>query len=170
LFGIGFTELLIILVFGFLIFGPDKLPKVARTAGHAIGKFRELQKEAKEVVKLDNFIDPDAEDPFGNSVEAAEKLKDVAVRNAKDLKDDALGVASDTKDSLKDRKETLSEKKAEYDAKKKQREKEKAEIADDAASDDSEVKSEENGTNVKTDGSANKPAQEVKTDKKGDGE
>ena len=143
MFGIGFTELIIILVFGFLIFGPDKLPKVAKTAGHAIGKFRELQKEAKEVVKLDDFINPDAEDPFGNSVEAANKLKDVAVRNAKDLKDDALGVASETKDSLKERKETLSEKKAEYDAKKKQREQEKTEEASEENSDSGKQESAE---------------------------
>ncbi len=29
--GIGSTELVIILVFGFLLFGPDKLPQMGRT-------------------------------------------------------------------------------------------------------------------------------------------
>ena len=32
-FGIGGTELFLILLFGFLIFGPDKLPAIAKTVG-----------------------------------------------------------------------------------------------------------------------------------------
>lgn len=148
MFGIGFTELLIILIFGFLIFGPDKLPKVARTVGHAIGKFRELQKEARDAVKLEDFIDPEAGDPFENSLEAAGKIKDVAVRNAKDLKDDAMGVASETKESLKERKDTLSEKKAEYDEKKKEREKQKSEGITDADSEGEEAEQVKNDTSV----------------------
>lgn len=163
MFGIGFTELLIILIFGFLIFGPDKLPKVARTAGHAIGKFRELQKEARDAVKFEDFVDPEASDPFENSLEAATKIKDVAVRSAKDLKDDALGVASETKDSLKERKDTLSEKKAEYDERKKEREKKKAE-EDSKLDSDGEKDTEETKTSSFVDNNENAEETDVSTE------
>ena len=57
MFGIGFTEFVIILIFGFLVFGPDKLPKIAKTVGHAIGKFRAIQKEASGAVNWKDFLD-----------------------------------------------------------------------------------------------------------------
>lgn len=122
MFGIGFTEFLIILIFGFLIFGPDKLPKIARTVGHAIGKFRAMQKEASGAVSWKDFFDPDNEDPLASAVDSAEKMKDIAVKNVKDFKDDVKEVGSETKDSLKERQATLSEKKAMYDEAKRKRE------------------------------------------------
>ena len=51
MFGIGSTELAIILLFAFLILGPDKLPQFAKTVGRAIAKFRDVQDEVNEVVK-----------------------------------------------------------------------------------------------------------------------
>lgn len=130
MFGIGFTEFLIILIFGFLIFGPDKLPKIAKTIGHAIGKFRAIQKQTAGTVSWKDFLDPENEDPFKSSLEAAEKMKDVVVSNAKDIKDDVKDVASETSSSLKERKDELSDKKAAYEAKKAARDKQKAELAD----------------------------------------
>lgn len=50
MFGIGGFELFIILLFGFLIFGPDKLPEIARTVGAAIGKFKKAQDEMNQVI------------------------------------------------------------------------------------------------------------------------
>ena len=43
----------IILLFGFLIFGPDKLPAIAKTVGKAISKFRSAQDEMNKVVKTE---------------------------------------------------------------------------------------------------------------------
>ena len=45
MFGIGEGELAIIVVFGFLLFGPDKLPQMGRTIGRAIRQFRETQEK-----------------------------------------------------------------------------------------------------------------------------
>ena len=45
MFGIGGLELFLILLFGFLLFGPDKLPAIAQTVGKAIAKFRSAQEE-----------------------------------------------------------------------------------------------------------------------------
>ena len=55
--GIGSGELAIILVFGFLLFGPDKLPQMGRTIGRALRQFRETQERMTSVVQSE-VIDP----------------------------------------------------------------------------------------------------------------
>ena len=75
MFGIGGFELFIILVFAFLIFGPDKLPEVAKTIGKAIARFRSAQEEMNSVIKSTDIFDPnDPEQPFKDPVEALDKL------------------------------------------------------------------------------------------------
>lgn len=59
-FGIGEGELAIILVFGFLLFGPDKLPQMGRTIGRAIRQFKETQEKMTAVVQSE-IIDPVSE-------------------------------------------------------------------------------------------------------------
>lgn len=59
MFGIGGFELFIILLFAFLIFGPDKLPQIAKTLGAALNKFKKAQEEMKAVIN-DEVFDPDA--------------------------------------------------------------------------------------------------------------
>lgn len=51
MFGIGGFELFIILLFGFLIFGPDKLPEMAKTLGAALRKFNQARDEMESVIK-----------------------------------------------------------------------------------------------------------------------
>ena len=51
MFGIGGTELLIILLFVFIVVGPEKLPEVATMIGKAIRKFQDAQSEVNKVIK-----------------------------------------------------------------------------------------------------------------------
>lgn len=94
MFGIGANELIIILIFGFLIFGPDKLPEIAKTVGSAIRKFRTAQEEMSKVIKTEVY-DPEADDPFKNPLDALSKLENDAKRE--------------------DKQESFSERKARYD-------------------------------------------------------
>ncbi len=55
--GIGGTEFAIILVFGFLLFGPDKLPGLGRTLGRGIRQFREAEEGFTKVVRSE-IVDP----------------------------------------------------------------------------------------------------------------
>ncbi len=55
--GIGQTELIIIVVFMFLLFGPDKLPQMGRTIGRALRQFRETQEKMTAVVQTE-IVDP----------------------------------------------------------------------------------------------------------------
>ena len=97
--GIGSTELVIILVFGFLLFGPDKLPQMGRTIGRALRQFRETQEKLTAVVQTE-VVDPMA---------AAAKAPKVAVA-AKDEDADAEGSASTEEAPV--RKETFAERRA----------------------------------------------------------
>ena len=82
MFGIGANELILILLFGFLIFGPDKLPAMAKTIGRAIAKFRAAQSEMSNVIKNEVY-DPDAEDPFKNPLDALSRLENDAKQEDK---------------------------------------------------------------------------------------
>lgn len=72
MFGIGGFELFLILLFGFLIFGPDKLPQLAKTIGLAVQKFRSAQDEMSKVVKTEIY-DPMSDKPVKNPLDAIDK-------------------------------------------------------------------------------------------------
>ena len=76
MFGIGGFELFLILLFGFLIFGPDKLPAMAKTLGKAINKFRSAQEEMNKVLKTEVY-DPTSDEPFKNPLEALSKVGEI---------------------------------------------------------------------------------------------
>jgi sec-independent protein translocase protein TatB len=79
--GIGTNELAIILIFAFLLFGPDKLPGMGRTIGRALRQFREAQEGFTQVVQSE-VVDPltDAMDKpaKGTSKKAASSAEDDA--------------------------------------------------------------------------------------------
>jgi sec-independent protein translocase protein TatB len=47
MFDIGFSELLVIAVVALLVIGPERLPKVARTAGHLLGRLQRYVNDVK---------------------------------------------------------------------------------------------------------------------------
>ena len=57
MFGIGGFELFIILVFIFVIFGPNKLPEVTKIVGMGIKKFRKAKSEMDQVLQ-EEIVDP----------------------------------------------------------------------------------------------------------------
>lgn len=74
MFGISGTELLIILFFGFLIFGPEKLPQLGNTVGRAIRQFRNASEAANKKFK-EEVADPfhEAIAPYKEQVEETTK-------------------------------------------------------------------------------------------------
>ena len=55
MFGIGMTELLVILGIALIVFGPKKLPELAKHLGKAMREFRRATEEVKENIGLNDF-------------------------------------------------------------------------------------------------------------------
>lgn len=106
-FGIGEGELAIIVVFGFLLFGPDKLPQMGRTIGRAIRQFRETQEKMTAVVQSEII------DPVSEAASAPVKPKKAAAADDdSDADEDATETAAPAK------KETFAERRARLAAEK----------------------------------------------------
>ena len=95
--GIGGNELIIILIFAFLIFGPDKLPDIARTIGRAIAKFRDAQNEVNEVIRQEVY------DPLNDAAKDDTPLQKAAEK------------AADLNKPQQPKTESFAERKARYD-------------------------------------------------------
>lgn len=106
MFGIGEGELAIIVVFGFLLFGPDKLPQMGRTIGRAIRQFRETQEKMTAVVQSEII------DPVTEAASAPVKPKKAAADDDSDADEDAAETAAPAK------KETFAERRARLAAEK----------------------------------------------------
>ena len=55
MFGISGTELVLIAVFALIIFGPDKIPQIARTVGKAVATFKRVQEDTERLIKAEMF-------------------------------------------------------------------------------------------------------------------
>ncbi|MRR11117.1 twin-arginine translocase TatA/TatE family subunit [bacterium] len=53
LFGISGTELFFIAVFALIIFGPDELPKMARTVGRFMKEFKRAQANMEAMIRAE---------------------------------------------------------------------------------------------------------------------
>ncbi len=47
MFDIGFSEMIVIAVIALIVLGPEKLPRVARTAGHLLGRMQRYVNDVK---------------------------------------------------------------------------------------------------------------------------
>ena len=107
--GIGSTELAIILLFAFLLFGPDKLPQAGRTIGRALRQFRETQE------KLTNVVQTEVVDPMAAAAKAP-------VKKGSAVPTDDGGDLDVTASDAPRRKETFAERRARLAAEKAEKE------------------------------------------------
>ena len=124
MFGIGETELLIIVAFGFMIFGPDKLPGMGRTLGRALRQFRQAQEGFTEVVQTE-VMDP-LQEAMGDPLDTGtrKQRRATAEERAAALAQDADIDAPEAEATA--HKETFAERKARLAAERKAREEQEA--------------------------------------------
>ena len=72
MFDIGFTELIVIGVVALIVIGPERLPKVARTAGHLYGRMQRYVSAVKSDISREIQLDElrRAGQDFKDSVES----------------------------------------------------------------------------------------------------
>ena len=126
MFGIGETELVLILLFAFMIFGPDKLPGMGKTLGRALRQFRNAQEGFTQVVQTE-IVDPATEAMSDNPKKPNRKR--VEFDEDADIEGGEEGAAAK-------RTETFAERKAREAAEKQAAEKQAAEKQAAAASDE----------------------------------
>jgi TatA/E family protein of Tat protein translocase len=57
MFGIGMPEMLMILAVALIIFGPKRLPELAKSLGRALGEFRRATSDLKQSIETDTGLD-----------------------------------------------------------------------------------------------------------------
>jgi sec-independent protein translocase protein TatA len=70
--GFGPTEMMIILALAILLFGANKLPKLARSSGQAMGEFQKGREEVeKELREMSKPIETESDDDVETETETA---------------------------------------------------------------------------------------------------
>lgn len=54
MFGMGMSEILLILALALIVIGPKKLPDLARSLGKAFGEFKTASKDFKDALNAEN--------------------------------------------------------------------------------------------------------------------
>lgn len=57
MFGIGMPEMLMILAVALIVFGPKRLPELAKSLGRALGEFRRATSDLKQSIETDTGLD-----------------------------------------------------------------------------------------------------------------
>jgi sec-independent protein translocase protein TatB len=72
-FDIGFTELMMIALVGLVVIGPERLPKVARTLGHLLGRLQRYVSDVKSDINREMQL----EDLKKLQAQVAEQARDM---------------------------------------------------------------------------------------------
>ncbi len=57
MFDIGFSELMVIALVGLIVIGPERMPKVARTVGHLLGRLQRYVGDVKADINREMQLD-----------------------------------------------------------------------------------------------------------------
>jgi Tat protein translocase TatB subunit len=77
MFGIGMTEMLIILAVALIFLGPKKLPELAKSLGRAMGEFKRATADLKQSIESETGMD-DVRQSFGEVKEEIKTQVDLA--------------------------------------------------------------------------------------------
>ncbi len=75
MFGIGGSEFLIIAVIVVMLFGPDKLPKLARTIGRFMSEFKRYQAMMESTLRAEMYLTEEPVDRFKKAGEHQDNLR-----------------------------------------------------------------------------------------------
>ncbi len=94
MFNIGFPELLIILAIALIVFGPDKLPELAKGFGKAMREFKKATQDVK-----DSMVPGVRDLPRGGAIAKEDLLVDLAEAISNSL-DNTASESTPSKDAL----------------------------------------------------------------------
>ncbi|MBS1209002.1 MAG: tatB [Proteobacteria bacterium] len=101
MFDVGFSELVLIGIVALVVFGPEDLPRVARTVGHLLGKFRRYVADVKSDISQEMAL--------ADVKRLHDELKDGA-RNLQDsLQEQVHSLGTDIQQSIESLKQGVEE-------------------------------------------------------------
>ncbi|WP_457570879.1 Sec-independent protein translocase protein TatB [Desulfovulcanus sp.] len=114
MFGIGSTELLIILVVALIVIGPSKLPEIAKTLGKAMAEFRRVSSDVKRTIEME--VEKEEERRSATAKEETKKEmktldqeeSSLQAEEAKDDQDEEVLIEGDLEEEESSRKERAS--------------------------------------------------------------
>ncbi|MEO6959156.1 MAG: Sec-independent protein translocase protein TatB [Burkholderiaceae bacterium] len=109
MFNVSFSELLMIGVIALIVIGPERLPKVARTIGHLVGRAQRYVSDVKSDIQREMDID-DIGSLKGQLEDAARSIKETVQNTAGELRkpmDEAQAALKDAGETLKETSESL---------------------------------------------------------------
>jgi sec-independent protein translocase protein TatB len=97
MFGIGFPELMLIGVVALLVIGPERLPKVARTAGAWIGRLNRYTAQIKADIDREMRLD-ELRDAQKSMQEAVQQYEIIAEETSQEIKQEAVEIHKSVKE------------------------------------------------------------------------
>ncbi len=112
MFNFGISELMIIAVVGLIVIGPERLPRVARTLGHLVGRMQRYVSEIKadinreveldELRKLQSSMKEAAQEIESSVSKQVNFIEDEVKQAEEEVKKEVKKVESDTRQSVEE--------------------------------------------------------------------
>lgn len=87
MFGIGTSEILIILLIALLVLGPKEIPKIAKTLGRGIRELERAKNELKQSIEFEEEQDETSAKSSGDGEKSPEEKTDTREDDLKDITD-----------------------------------------------------------------------------------
>lgn len=101
MFDVSFTELMVIGVIALVVIGPERLPKVARTIGHLLGRAQRYVNDVKSDIRRE--IELDELRKFKDEMDETARSMQTSLRETEDtLRDSTQALRAELDDTARD--------------------------------------------------------------------
>ena len=101
MFNFGISELMVIAVVGLIVIGPERLPRVARTLGHLVGRMQRYVNDIKADINREVELE-ELRKLQSSMKEAAEEIEHSVAKQVNYVEDEVKQAEAETRKSVED--------------------------------------------------------------------